>query len=150
MQKYPDNRFAPTGTLRAQCPGMANLAKKILVVDANQASRDSLRDVLKGLGHQVFEAVSGTEAVDRASDLHPDLIMMELRLPEMTGDEATKRIKSNLATRNIPVVINTGWTTSCNVEERVDRALLAGAAEVLYKPFHLPMLRDVLRTYLFA
>ena len=48
------------------------------------------------------------------------------------------------------MVINTGWTTTCNVEERADRALLAGAAEILYKPFYLPILRDVLRTYLFV
>jgi CheY-like chemotaxis protein len=55
-----------------------------------------------------------------------------------------------MSTRNIPVVINTGWTMDCNVEERISRALNAGAVEVLYKPFQLPMLRDVLRTYLFA
>jgi CheY-like chemotaxis protein len=52
--------------------------------------------------------------------------------------------------RKIPVVINTGWTTACNVDERADRALNAGAAEILYKPFYLPMLRDVLRSYLLA
>jgi response regulator of citrate/malate metabolism len=55
-----------------------------------------------------------------------------------------------MSTRNIPVIINTGWTTACNVEERIHRALIAGAAEILYKPFQLPMLRDVLRTYLVA
>jgi len=129
---------------------MGNTAKKVLIVDANDTSRESLCGVIKGLGHEVFEAVTGREALDRASDIHPDLIMMELSLPEMSGDETTKRLKSNLSTRNIPVVINTGWTTTCNVEERADRALLAGAAEILYKPFYLPILRDVLRTYLFV
>jgi CheY-like chemotaxis protein len=129
---------------------MGNTAKKILIVDGNDTSREALRGVIKGLGHEVFEAVTGPEAIDRAATIHPDLIMMELRLPEMNGDEATKRLKSNLSTRSIPVVINTGWTTACNVEGRADRAMLAGAAEILYKPFYLPMLRDVLRTYLFA
>jgi CheY-like chemotaxis protein len=65
-------------------------------------------------------------------------------------DEATVRLKRNTSTRNIPVVISTAWTTACNVGDRVDRALDAGAAEILYKPFHLTMLRDVLRTYLLA
>jgi CheY-like chemotaxis protein len=129
---------------------MRNSNKKILVVDGNNGSRESLRDFLQGLGHEVHEASTGLEAIDKASSLHPNLIMMELRLPEMTGDEATKRLKSNMATRHIPIVINTGWTTACNIEERVDRALTAGAEEVLYKPFYLPMVRDVLRTYLFA
>jgi CheY-like chemotaxis protein len=67
----------------------------------------------------------------------------------MNGDEATARLKAKMSTRNIPILINTGWTTACNIEERANRALLAGAAEILYKPFHLSMLRDVLRTYLF-
>jgi CheY-like chemotaxis protein len=129
---------------------MQNTAKKILIVDGNDSSRAALRGVLGGLGHQVFEAVSGVEAIESAESLRPDLIMMELRLPEMTGDEATKRLKAKLTTRNIPVVINTGWTTACNVEERAERALIAGAAEVLYKPFYPPMLRDVLRSYLTA
>lgn len=76
--------------------------------------------------------------------------MMDVRLPGMNGDEVTARLKTNSSTRNIPVVINTGWTTACNVEERVNSALNAGAAEVLYKPLQFPMLRDVLRTYLLA
>jgi two-component system cell cycle response regulator DivK len=129
---------------------MRNTAKKILIVDGNDSSRESLRGLIKGLGHEVFEATTGPEAIERASSIHPDLIMMELWLPEMSGDEATKRLKSKISTQNIPVVINTGWTTAYNVEERTDRALNAGAAEILYKPFYLPMLRDVLRSYLLA
>jgi CheY-like chemotaxis protein len=129
---------------------MRNPGKKILIVDESDAFRESLRVFLDGLGYQVFEAATGPEAIDKASSIHPDLIMMDVRLPGMNGDEATARLKANMSTRNIPVVINTGWTTACNVEERIDRALNAGAAEVLYKPLQLPMVRDVLRTYLFG
>ena len=127
---------------------MANKAKKILIVDNNDAWRDTLGGFIKGLGHEVLEANTGLEAIDRAASLRPDLIMMDLSLPEMNGDEATARLKRNVSTRNIPVVINTAWTTSCNVGDRADRALDAGAEEILYKPFHLTTLRDVLRTYL--
>lgn len=127
---------------------MRSTTKKILIVDENDACRDSLGVSLKGLGYEVLEAATGLEAIDKASSLHPDLIMMDLRLPGMNGDEATACLKRNLSTRNIPVVISTGWTTVCNVGDRVDRALDAGAAEILYKPFHLTMLLDVLRTYL--
>lgn len=129
---------------------MRKIDKKILIVDENDAFRETLRKFLQGLGYEVFEAVSGPEAIDKACTVHPHLIMMDVRLPGMNGDEATARLKANTSTRNIPVVINAGWTTACNVEERVNRALNAGAAEVLYKPFQLPMVRDVLRTYLFA
>ena len=60
------------------------------------------------------------------------------------------QLKRNMSTRNIPVVLNSGWTTDFNVEEHADRALNAGAAEILYKPLQLPLLRDVLRTHLLA
>ena len=75
---------------------------------------------------------------------------MDVRLPVMNGDEVTKKLEKNLSTRHIPVIINTGWTTACNVEERIDRAFDAGAAEVLYRPLQMSMLRNVMRTYLFA
>jgi DNA-binding NarL/FixJ family response regulator len=65
----------------------------------------------KGLGYEVFEAATGPEAIDKASSMRPDLIMMDPRLPGMNGDEATIRLKRNLSTRNIPVVISTAWTT---------------------------------------
>jgi CheY-like chemotaxis protein len=102
------------------------------------------------LGYEVVEAATGPEAIGKASSMHPDLTMMDLRLPGMNGDEATARLKRNLSTRNIPVIISTAWSTACNIGDRVDRALEAGAEEILYKPFHSTMLRDVLRTYLFA
>ena len=131
-------------------PYMRNTTKRILIVDENDACRESLGVSIKSLGYEVFEAATGPEAIDKASSIHPDLIMMDLRLPGMNGDEATVRLKRNLSTRNIPVIISTAWTTACNIGDRVDRALTAGAEEILYKPFHLTMLRDVLRTYLLA
>ena len=129
---------------------MRNMAKKILIVDSNDAFRESLRAFVQDMGHEVFEAATGQEAIDKACSIHPDLIMMDVRLPGMNGDEVTARLKRNMSTRNIPVIINTAWTMACNVEERIHRALNAGAEEILYKPFQLPMLRDVLRTYLLA
>jgi CheY-like chemotaxis protein len=129
---------------------MSNNAKKILIVDSDDTFRGSLRASIQRLGHEVFEASTGPDAIDKASSIRPDLIMMDVQLLEMNGDEVTVQLKKNTSTRNIPVVINAGWTTACNIEERAERALHAGAAEILYKPFQFPMLRDVLRTYLFA
>ena len=142
----------PAGILCAFTPLYVEHSQenKILIVDSNDAFRESIRTFIKGLGHEVFEAATGLDAIEKASSLHPDLIIMDVRLAGMNGDEVTARLKKNMSTRNIPVVINTGWTMDCNVEERISRALNAGAVEVLYKPFQLPMLRDVLRTYLFA
>ena len=131
-------------------PDMQNTAKKILIADSDDAFRESLRKFMTGLGHEVFEAATGQEAIEKASCMHPDLIVMDVRLPGMTGDEVTARLKRNMSTRHIPVVIDTAWSMACNIEERIHRALNAGAEEVLYKPFQFPMLRNVLRTYLLA
>jgi CheY-like chemotaxis protein len=148
--KYQVGGLSLTGIPCALTPYMRNTTKKILIADNNDACRETLGVSIKGLGYEVFEAATGQEAIDKASSMHPDLIMMDLRLPGMNEDEATACLKRNLSTRNIPVVISTAWTTACNVEDRATRALDAGAEEILYKPFHLTMLRDVLRTYLLA
>jgi two-component system, cell cycle response regulator DivK len=129
---------------------MRNTGRKILIVDSNDAFRESLRALIQDIGHEVYEAATGQEAIDKACSVHPDLIMMDVRLPGMNGDEVTARLKRNMSTRNIPVIINTAWSMACNIEERIHRALNAGAEEILYKPFQFPMLRDVLRTYLLA
>src|SRR5262249_20136032 len=120
---------------------MRNIAKKILIADENDAGRQSLGVSIKSLGYEVLEAATGPEAIDKASSMHPDLIMRDLRLQGMNGDEATARLKKTLPPQNIPVLISPAWTTACNVGDRVDRALEAGAEEILYKPFHSTMLR---------
>ena len=105
---------------------------------------------IKDLGCEVVEAATGPEAIDKASSMRPNLIMMDVCLPGMKADEATLRLKRNLSTQNIPVIITTSSTTVCTVGDRANRALDAGAEEILYKPFHLTMWRHVLRTYLLA
>ena len=77
---------------------MRSTVKKILIADNNDACRESLGVSIKGLGYEVFEAATDPEAIDKASSMHPDLIMMDLRLPEMNGDEATVRLKRNAST----------------------------------------------------
>lgn len=129
---------------------MGNMTNKVLVVDSNDSCRSSLTAFIKGLGHQVFEASTGPEAIEKATSIQPNLIMMDVRLPGMNGDEVTVKLKANRVTRNIPVVINSGWTTACNIEDRIHRALNAGAAEIMYKPIQMPELRGVLRNYLLA
>ena len=126
---------------------MEDRTKKVLIVDADKAFRESVGTFIKTLGHRVFEATTGPEAIEKASTILPDLIIMDVRLPGLNGDDVTVRLKANRSTRNIPVVINTGWTTACNVEERINRALIAGAAEILYRPVQFPTLRGLLRSY---
>jgi two-component system, sensor histidine kinase and response regulator len=99
---------------------------------------------IKNLGYKVFEAATGLEAVNRASIIHPDLIVMDLALPGMSGEKAMKCLKANPTTRDIPVPISTACAGSIDTQ----RALDSSAAEVLLKPLNLTNLCDVLcRSY---
>ena len=125
---------------------VARSAKKILLVEDNNDVRKLLALFMKRLGYQVFEAASGLEAIDLASTVPPDLIMMDLRLPEMDGAEATASLKANPSTRDIPLLVITA--SGASPDRR--RALDAGAAEILLKPLDLTTLPNVLHRYLSA
>ena len=125
---------------------MARSAKKILLVEDNNDVRELLALFMKRLGYQIFEAATGLEAIDLASTVHPDLIMMDLRLPAMNGAEATASLKANPSTRDIPLLVITA--SGAGTDRR--RALDAGAAEILLKPIDVTTLSNVLRRYLSA
>mgnify|MGYP003575134246 FL=1 len=119
--------------------------KRILVVEDNLGSRQLLALVLSRSGYEITEAATGLEAVDRARATRPHLIIMDLGLPGITGDEATARLKADAMTRDIPVVVNTAFHRESS---RVPRAMAPGAAEILYKPTSLKVFEDVARRYL--
>ncbi len=80
----------------------------ILVVDDYQDAREMYAEYLQFSGFRVAEAKTGNEAIEKAFDLRPDLILMDLSLPGMDGWEATRLLKSDERTRQIPVVALTG------------------------------------------
>jgi CheY-like chemotaxis protein len=125
---------------------VAKSAKKILLVEDNNEVRELLALFMKRLGYKVFEAATGLGAIDLASTVQPNLIMMDLRLPEMNGAEATARLKANPSTRDIPLLVITAYAAGIDTR----RALDAGAAEILHKPLDLTKLPIVLRRYLSA
>ncbi|MCP4151846.1 MAG: response regulator [bacterium] len=102
----------------------------ILVVDDTEMNRLVLKDTLDTYGFETIEAVNGKEAVDRALQHQPDLILMDIRMPVMNGIEATRLIKKNQATAHIPVVAITAYAS--------DKKEIAGFtdlfADCLFKP----------------
>ena len=80
----------------------------ILVVDENEDDREMYAEYLRFCGFRVAEARNGNEALDQAFTLMPDLILMDLSLPGMDGWEATRQLKADERTRQIPVVALTG------------------------------------------
>jgi CheY-like chemotaxis protein len=125
---------------------VAQSAKKILLVEDNNEVRELLALFMKRLGYKVVEAATGLEAIDRASTVQPDLIMMDLRLPAMNGAETTARLKANPSTRDIPLLV----ITASGAGMVTQSALAAGAAEILHKPIDVTTLSNVLRRYLSA
>jgi CheY-like chemotaxis protein len=123
---------------------VAKSGKKILLVEDNNEVRELLALFMKRLGYKVFEATTGIEAIDLASTVQPDLIMMDLRLPEMDGAEATASLKANPSTRDIPLLVVTAY--GAGIDTR--RALDAGATEILHKPIDVTALSNVLHRYL--
>jgi CheY-like chemotaxis protein len=130
--------------LRSEC--VAKSAKKILLVEDNSDIRELLALLMKRLGYEVFEAGTGLEAIDLASRVQPDLIMMDLRLPAMNGVETTERLKANTPTKDIPVLVITASGAGIVTQS----ALAAGAAEILHKPIDVTTLSNVLHRHLSA
>ena len=89
---------------------MTDAAKKtlVLVVDDFADNREMYSEYLSFCGYDVIEAKNGKEAIEAAQARSPDIIIMDLSLPVMDGWEATRRLKADDRTRNIPVVALTG------------------------------------------
>jgi response regulator RpfG family c-di-GMP phosphodiesterase len=103
---------------------------RILLVDDEPALRELLRATLEGADVTVEEAGSGVEAEACVRRSRPDVIVLDLRMPEMDGIELSKRLKGDAATRDIPIVLLTGAEP-----EEARRAQRAGAAALVRKPF---------------
>jgi CheY-like chemotaxis protein len=118
--------------------------KKILIVEDNNDARDLLVTVINHFGYDAIEADSGREAIGKAFEMQPDLILMDICLPEILGDKIIARFKANPATRDVPVIV----TTALPEGTARNHALHAGAAEILEKPFSITTIREVLDRHL--
>ncbi|MGE5243473.1 MAG: response regulator [Betaproteobacteria bacterium] len=81
---------------------------RVLLVDDYPDAREMYCEFLEYSGFEVVQAANGIEALQRAAELAPDIILMDLSLPVMDGWEATRRLKANPRTANVPVVALTG------------------------------------------
>ena len=117
---------------------------KILLVEDNEMNRDMLSRRLIRRGYEVVIAVDGAQGVSLASSEAPDLILMDMSLPVMNGQAATRMIKGNEETRDIPVI---ALTALAMVGDRED-ALASGCDEYDTKPIELPRLLEKIEALL--
>lgn len=104
---------------------------KILVAEDERDIRELIVFSLHYGGYEVLEASNGVEAVEIARNEVPDLILMDVRMPKMTGYEACQKLRSMPETANIPIV----FLSAKGQETEIQRGLEAGATEYILKPF---------------
>lgn len=120
--------FTPPTNLHAR-PHRAGVPT-VLVVDDYRDAREMYAEYLRFAGFHVAEAATGLEAVEKAFETHPDIILMDLSLPVMDGCEATRHLKADPRTSPIPIIALTGHALAGYPE----RAREAGCDAFIAKP----------------
>jgi CheY-like chemotaxis protein len=114
----------------------------ILIVDDSERNRKLARDVLRAAGLRTLEAASGAEAIALASDRLPDLILLDLQLPDVDGTEVARRLKDEARTAHIRIV-----ALSASYVAFGDRLLTAGFDGSLGKPIDVHAFPEQVRRY---
>lgn len=104
---------------------------KILIAEDERDIRDLVAFTLRFAGHEVIAVGNGEEAVEAARQEMPDLILMDVRMPRMTGYEACEKMKADAQLKDIPVV----FLSAKGQDSEIQTGLNAGATEYLLKPF---------------
>jgi CheY-like chemotaxis protein len=117
---------------------------KILIVEDNEMNRDMLSRRLERKGFEIVMAEDGKKGVDMSKSESPDLILMDLSLPIMDGWEATSTIKSDVDTKNIPIIVLTAHAMSGDREKAIE----AGADEYDTKPIDFKRLLGKIKDFI--
>jgi two-component system, cell cycle response regulator DivK len=120
------------------------VSQLILIVDDNANNRKLARDVLEFSGFETLEAQGGVEGVALAQEHHPDLVLMDIRMPDLSGTEALTLIKEDSRTSEIPVVA----LTSSTMRGDEERFLEEGFDGYLAKPISVREFPDQVRGFL--
>jgi CheY-like chemotaxis protein len=118
-------------------------APLVLIVDDNAKNRKLARDVLRAAGLRTLEAATGAEAVALTADQLPDVVLLDLRLPDMDGAEVARELRDRAATRGIPVVALSASRSDADADE----LHAAGIAGYLEKPISVATFPDQVRGY---
>ncbi len=121
-----------------------NMSKTVLIVEDNELNMKLFHDLLDAHGYNILQTRNGREALHLAQKNHPDLILMDIQLPEISGLEVTKWLKEDSALRDIPVVAVTAFAMKGD-EERIRDG---GCEAYIAKPISVPKFLDTIRHYI--
>jgi CheY-like chemotaxis protein len=120
------------------------MARKVLVVDDDPVMHRVLKHYLEQRGYETLTAGTGGQAIEVANNELPDLILLDVGMPDMSGLAALRQLKEQAATRLIPVIVITAHADRTTQLE----SKISGAAAFLTKPFRLAELLDALQKIL--
>ena len=119
------------------------MSKSILYVEDNEFNRKIVRDLLARRSYRLIEATDGEQGVAKAVEETPDLILMDVQLPKLSGLEATRKLRTDPKTAHIPIIIVTSFAMSGDDQKAKD----AGATGYLAKPYSPRELLDMIRKF---
>jgi two-component system, cell cycle response regulator DivK len=99
---------------------MADYPKRILIVEDNKLDVVLLKDILEWRGYETLQTGDGLEAIDLAVAKRPDLILMDIQLPDISGLEVTRRLRGDERSRRIPIVAVTAFAMEWHEREALD------------------------------
>ena len=118
-------------------------ARTILYVEDNELNRKIVRHLLRRTTYRLIEAHDGEAGVTMAREQRPDLILMDIQLPKISGIEATRRLRADPATADTPVIAITSFALSGDEQKAKD----AGASAYLAKPYSPSALLSLIRSF---
>ena len=122
------------------------MAKTVLVVEDNELNMKLFHDLLQSRGYNILQTRNGLEAIDIAREHRPDLILMDIQLPEVSGLEVTRWLKADDELKGIPVIAITAFAMKGD-EERIREG---GCEAYLSKPISVAKFIATVKTYLEA
>ncbi len=120
------------------------MERVVLIVEDDLKNLKLFRVLLQRDGYSTIEAVDGQQAVELTRERHPDLILMDVQMPVMSGIEATERLKADPATRGVPIVAVTAFA----MEGDKEKLLQAGFDGYISKPIDIKRFGEEVRRFL--
>jgi two-component system cell cycle response regulator DivK len=131
-------------TIEGRSPRVGGATKTVLIVEDNELNMKLFHDLLDAHGYQTLQTRNGMDALKLARDQRPDLILMDIQLPEVSGLEVTKWLKEDDELRRIPVVAVTAFAMKGD-EERIRQG---GCEAYISKPISVGTLIDTVRRFI--
>lgn len=120
------------------------MAKKVLIVEDNELNMKLFRDLVEASGYETVMTRSGLNAIELAREHRPDLILMDIQLPEISGLDVTKQLKADVGLKSIPVIAVTAFAMKGD-EERIRQG---GCEDYMSKPISVPHFIATIKKFL--